>query len=145
MKNLQQTVTTAKESEDEKKKRSRFGLFPTGFRWLKVAVKPQAFKRCVANQVSNACRFADNVTIKASRRNHHLIVAVEDDGPGIAADDREEVFRPFYRLDHARNQDTGGTGLGLAIALDIAHSHGGDIKLSTSQAGGLKAELSIPV
>jgi two-component system osmolarity sensor histidine kinase EnvZ len=112
---------------------------------LKVALKPQAFKRCVANLVSNACRFADNVTVKAKRRNHHLIVTVEDDGPGIAAEDCEDVFRPFHRLDHARNQDTGGTGLGLAIALDIAHSHGGDIKLSASKAGGLKAELSIPV
>ena len=74
-----------------------------------------------------------------------LTVEVEDDGPGIPEADHEQVFRPFYRLDHARNQDSGSTGLGLAIARDIARIHGGDIKLSRSQLGGLKAVLKVPV
>ena len=61
---------------------------------------------------------------------------VEDNGPGIPEAEREHVFRPFYRLDHARNQDSGSTGLGLAIARDIARIHGGDIALDRSPLGG---------
>jgi two-component system osmolarity sensor histidine kinase EnvZ len=70
---------------------------------------------------------------------------VDDDGPGIPPDMREEVFKPFLRLDHARNQDQGGTGLGLAIARDIARSHGGDIVLGESPLGGLRAIVKVPV
>jgi two-component system osmolarity sensor histidine kinase EnvZ len=55
------------------------------------------------------------------------------------------VFKPFLRLDDARNQDEGGTGLGLAIARDIARSHGGDIALGDSPLGGLRATVRIPV
>jgi two-component system, OmpR family, osmolarity sensor histidine kinase EnvZ len=58
---------------------------------------------------------------------------------------RDEVFKPFFRIDHARNQDEGGTGLGLAIARDIARSHGGDIMLSDSPLGGLRATVRVPV
>lgn len=112
---------------------------------LKVAIKPKAFKRAVANLVSNACRFADKVVIRARRQDTNLIVSVEDDGPGIPPQAREDVFRPFFRLDDARNQDLGGTGLGLAIARDIAQSHGGDIILSKSRLGGLRATLKIPI
>ncbi|MGH7004839.1 MAG: ATP-binding protein, partial [Alphaproteobacteria bacterium] len=66
------------------------------------------------------------------------------DGPGIPRDMREDVFKPFFRLDEARNQDSGGTGLGLAIALDIARSHGGDITLGDSPKQGLRAIVRIP-
>ena len=69
---------------------------------------------------------------------------VDDNGPGVAPDRYEEVFRPFVRLDDARNQDEAGTGLGLSIARDMARSHGGDIRLSRSRLGGLRATLSIP-
>ena len=72
-------------------------------------------------------------------------MTVDDNGPGIPAHLREEVFKPFLRLDHARNQDRGGTGLGLAIARDIARSHGGDIVLSDSPMGGLRAIVRVPV
>jgi two-component system, OmpR family, osmolarity sensor histidine kinase EnvZ len=58
---------------------------------------------------------------------------------------REDVFKPFLRLDDARNQDEGGTGLGLAIARDIARSHGGDVSLGKSAMGGLRASVRIPV
>ena len=74
-----------------------------------------------------------------------LSVHVDDDGPGIPADRRDDVFRPFLRLDNARNQDEGGTGLGLAIARDIARSHGGDIILSESPLGGLRATVRVPM
>jgi len=74
-----------------------------------------------------------------------VTITVDDDGVGIAPAYREEVFRPFYRLDEARNQDDAGAGLGLAIARDIARSHGGDITLSDSPMGGLRAAVRIPV
>jgi len=110
-----------------------------------VTVKPASFKRCLANLVSNAARHANAIAIKGTRDHRYLTVTVDDDGPGIPQDMREEVFKPFLRLDDARNQDEGGTGLGLAIARDIARSHGGDITLGDSPMGGLRASVRIPV
>jgi two-component system, OmpR family, osmolarity sensor histidine kinase EnvZ len=110
-----------------------------------VTVRPAAFKRCLANLVSNAARYAPSISITGHRDHRWLTVTVDDDGPGIAPQLREEVFKPFLRLDDARNQDEGGTGLGLAIALDIARSHGGDITLSDSPLGGLRATVRVPV
>jgi two-component system osmolarity sensor histidine kinase EnvZ len=112
---------------------------------MNLDLKMGAFKRCVANLVDNAVKFAETVSIKVKRDRAWLTIVVDDDGPGIPEDERETVFRPFYRLDDARNQDVGGTGLGLAIARDIARSHGGDIVLSDSKLGGLRAKLVIPV
>ena len=110
-----------------------------------VTVKPAAFKRCLANLVSNASRYAPSIAITGHRDHRWLTVTVDDDGPGIPAAMREEVFKPFLRLDDARNQDEGGTGLGLAIARDIARSHGGEITLSDSPLGGLRAAVRVPV
>jgi two-component system osmolarity sensor histidine kinase EnvZ len=110
-----------------------------------VTVRPQAFKRCLANLVSNAARHAPSLAITGHSDHRYLIVTVDDDGPGIPAHQRDEVFKPFLRLDDARNQDEGGTGLGLAIARDIARSHGGDITLADSPMGGLRAVVRIPL
>jgi two-component system osmolarity sensor histidine kinase EnvZ len=110
-----------------------------------VTVRPAAFKRCLANLVSNAARFASAISITGHRDHRYLTVTINDDGPGIPPNLREEVFKPFLRLDDARNQDEGGTGLGLAIARDIARSHGGDITLGESSLGGLRATVRIPV
>jgi two-component system osmolarity sensor histidine kinase EnvZ len=110
-----------------------------------VTVKPAAFKRCLANLVSNAARFASSIALTGHRDHRWLTVTVDDDGPGIPANMREEVFKPFLRLDDARNQDEGGSGLGLAIARDIARSHGGDILLGDSPLGGLRATVRVPV
>jgi two-component system osmolarity sensor histidine kinase EnvZ len=110
-----------------------------------VTVKPAAFKRCIANLVSNAARYASSLSITGHSDHRYLTITVEDDGPGIPDHQREEVFKPFLRLDDARNQDEGGTGLGLAIARDIARSHGGDITLGTSPMGGLRAVVRVPV
>jgi two-component system osmolarity sensor histidine kinase EnvZ len=110
-----------------------------------VTVKPAAFKRCIANLVSNAARFARTIDIVGHRDHRYLTVTVDDDGPGIPVAMREEVFKPFLRLDDARNQDEGGTGLGLAIARDIARSHGGEITLDASPLGGLRARVRVPV
>ncbi|UZE48266.1 ATP-binding protein [Rhodopseudomonas sp. P2A-2r] len=110
-----------------------------------VTVKPASFKRCLGNLVSNAARHANAIAITGHRDHRYLTVTIDDDGPGIPADMREEVFKPFLRLDDARNQDEGGTGLGLAIARDIARSHGGDITLGDSPMGGLRATVRVPV
>jgi two-component system osmolarity sensor histidine kinase EnvZ len=110
-----------------------------------AAVKPNAFKRCLANLVGNAAKHAQTIRITTELDDIRLKVIIDDDGPGIPADKREDVFRPFVRLDDARNQDQSGTGLGLAIARDIARAHGGDIKLDDSPLGGLRAIIDIPV
>jgi two-component system osmolarity sensor histidine kinase EnvZ len=110
-----------------------------------VTVRPAAFKRCLANLVSNAARHAPSINITGHRDHRWLTLTVDDDGAGIPPHLREEVFKPFLRLDDARNQDEGGTGLGLAIARDIARSHGGDIMLSDSPLGGLRATVRVPV
>ncbi len=110
-----------------------------------VTVRPAAFKRCLANLVSNAARHAAAIEITGHRDHRWLTVTVDDNGPGIAPQMREEVFKPFLRLDDARNQDEGGTGLGLAIARDIARSHGGDVTLGDSPLGGLRATVRVPV
>src|ERR1700731_4654222 len=110
-----------------------------------VTVKPAAFKRCLANLVSNAARHADAISIKGHRDHRYLTITVDEDGPGIPPGMREEVSKPFLRLDDARNQDEGGTGLGLATARELARSHGGQIILSDSPLGGLRATVRVPI
>ncbi|MGB3501302.1 MAG: ATP-binding protein [Mesorhizobium sp.] len=109
-----------------------------------VQVRPHAFNRLLSNLVSNAFRYAETVNITATHRKGVLNINIDDDGPGIPAELREDVFKPFVRLDEARNQDETGTGLGLSIARDIARSHGGDIMLDDSPLGGLRAVVRVP-
>ena len=94
--------------------------------------------------IGNSLRYAKNVRVEATHTRGSLIVIVDDDGPGIPPDSREDVFKPFVRLDNARNLDASGTGLGLAIARDVARSHGGDITLDDSPMGGLRAVVRVP-
>jgi two-component system osmolarity sensor histidine kinase EnvZ len=108
-------------------------------------VRPNAFKRCLGNLVSNAARFAAAIAITGHRDHRYMTITIDDDGPGIPPNRREDVFKPFLRLDDARNQDEAGSGLGLAIARDIARSHGGDVMLGDSPMGGLRASVRIPV
>ena len=112
---------------------------------LVMALRPNAIRRCLTNLIENAVHHGKEVAISAVRRDDIVSVAVEDDGPGIPEDQREEVFKPFFRLDDARNPRTGGAGLGLAIARDVARGHGGDIRMSGASLGGLRAELRLPV
>ena len=112
---------------------------------IEVPLKRHAFKRTISNLVSNAARYADHIEITTRLDRRWLRIEVDDNGPGIPPHEREEVFRPFYRLDNARNQDVGNTGLGLSIARDIARVHGGDLWLDQSPLGGLKAIVRVPV
>ena len=109
-----------------------------------VHVRPNAFARLLSNVVGNAFRYAKTVEINANHGRGSLLVTIDDDGPGIPLDKREDVFKPFVRLDEARNLDASGTGLGLSIARDIARSHGGDIMLDDSPLGGLRAVIKVP-
>jgi two-component system osmolarity sensor histidine kinase EnvZ len=110
-----------------------------------ATVRPDAFKRCLTNLVANAQRFGKDIAIEAVREQRFLTIHVDDDGPGIPPEKREDVFRPFLRLDEARNQDYGGAGLGLAIARDIARAHGGEITLTNSPLSGLRATVRVPL
>ncbi len=108
-----------------------------------VTVRPDAMRRCLFNLAANAARYGDTVAISGKREHRAFLVAIDDDGPGIPVESREEVFKPFVRLDDAR-QDAGGSGLGLAIARDIARAHGGDVTLHDGPLGGLRAQVRIP-
>ncbi len=105
-----------------------------------------AIKRALSNLVGNAIEFGDRIDISTRVARKFIEFTVEDNGPGIPEEAREAAFRPFERLDPARNQDKGGgVGLGLSIALDIARSHGGELSLHDSERlGGLKARFRAP-
>ncbi len=111
---------------------------------LTIPVRPNAFRRCVANLINNAATHASSIEIHAGRKGNSVEIIVDDDGPGIPEDKREEVFKPFYRLDSSRNPETGGTGLGLTITRDLVRGHGGDIALEEAPAGGVRARLRLP-
>jgi Signal transduction histidine kinase len=112
---------------------------------LALPLRPHAFQRCLSNLLDNAIRYAQRITVQARRRGHLIEMLIDDDGPGIPPDKREDVFRPFYRLDESRNPATGGVGLGLAIARDVVRGHGGDILLEDSPLGGLRVRIRLPI
>lgn len=112
---------------------------------LNLHLKPNAFRRLLLNIISNAVRYGSLVKISGETKDDRLWLYIDDNGPGIPESHREDVFRPFVRLDEARNLDKTGTGLGLAIALDIAQAHGGDIYLEDSALGGLRVAIKIPI
>lgn len=108
--------------------------------------RPDALRRAVENLIGNAVRYGSRAEVAASLGERAFRVTVEDDGPGIPEDRREEALRPFTRLDPARNQDRGqGVGLGLAIAADVARAHGGTLRLGeSSRFGGLRVDIVLP-
>ena len=112
---------------------------------LVAAARPLALKRAVANVLQNARKYGTSARASLSRDDGHVVLVVDDDGPGIAEADREKVFAPFVRLETSRNRDTGGTGLGLAVARAALRAHGGDITLTNRAEGGLRVTLSFPV
>ena len=111
-----------------------------------IDMREIAVTRAIQNLVTNANRYGDEVKLSLRTGDRSISFIVEDDGPGIPPERRTEAFRPFSRLDEARNQDRGsGVGLGLAIALDVARSHGGSLFLDHSDdLGGLRASFTLP-
>ncbi len=112
---------------------------------IRLSVRRHALKRCATNLIDNALKYGNRVGVSLRRSGQLVEIAVDDDGPGIPEQRREEAFRPFHRLDEGRNLQAGGSGLGLAIARDIARAHGGDLILSHSELGGLQALVRLPV
>lgn len=109
-------------------------------------LRPQSLRRALENLVNNAVRYGNEARVSATVEDHAIHFVVEDSGTGIPEEKRQDVLKPFSRLDAARNQDSGsGVGLGLTIAADIARQHGGRLNLGESKdLGGLKAEIVIP-
>ncbi len=112
---------------------------------LTLSIRKEGVRRCIANLVSNATHYGTRAVVSASRKSDAIEVTVDDDGPGIPENMYETVFQPFSRLDQSRNAETGGVGLGLTIARDVVHAHGGEISLSPSPLGGLRALIRLPI
>ena len=110
-----------------------------------VTLRPQAIKRAITNLIINSKKYAETVKVEFEYNSEHAIITIDDNGPGIKPEHRDDVFKAFFRLDPSRNTDTGGTGLGLTIAKDIIQSHGGDLLLSEASLGGLRATITLPL
>jgi len=111
---------------------------------LLLPLRANAFKRCIGNLLSNARRHAQRIWVYAARNDNLIEIVIDDDGPGIPEDAREDVFKPFFRLDQSRNAETGGAGLGMTIARDVVRGLGGDLLLSQSPQGGLRVVIRVP-
>ncbi len=110
-----------------------------------ATLRRNAMKRCLSNLIGNAARYGRVAQVNVALRDHAIDIVIDDDGPGIDAAQREDVFRPFTRLETSRNPATGGVGLGLTIARDVARFHGGDVVLEDSPLGGLRARVWLPI
>jgi len=99
----------------------------------------------VRNLADNAARHAGGrLAFSVAERDGTVLLAVDDDGPGIPVADRERVFERFVRLDGARSRDDGGSGLGLAIVAELAAVHGGTVAIASSSLGGARVEVTLP-
>lgn len=111
---------------------------------IMMTVRPHALQRVFANILDNARLYAKECWVTVNRLPRSVEIVFDDNGPGIPAKSREDVFKPFHRIDASRNQDIEGTGLGLTISRDITQSHGGTITLETSPYGGLRVIVWLP-
>ncbi len=112
---------------------------------IEITAKEQALRRAITNIIANASRYGKKIEVRIEQDAKNVRVIVDDNGPGIPKDEREAVFRAFYRLENSRNKETGGIGLGLAITKDIITAHGGHIQLEDGILGGLRVIISLPL
>jgi signal transduction histidine kinase len=114
-----------------------------------LLLRPKAMRRAMSNIIDNAIRYGEVCSITSEMNEQYYFIYVDDKGPGIDDNMHEEVFRPFTRLDSARNADTSGAGLGLAITRDIINSHGGDIYFVSPPKDqpyqGLRVAIRLPL
>jgi len=103
-----------------------------------------SIKRCLTNVLNNAVLYGKEINIILKKTMNNIVIFVDDDGPGIPDHEKENVLKPFYRIDESRSQNKSGVGLGLSIASDIIRSHGGNILLETSPQKGLRVKISLP-
>jgi signal transduction histidine kinase len=111
---------------------------------LRLACRPVALQRALANVIDNAVHYGGSADVTLRGEPDRAVLTIEDRGPGIPRDMREQVFQPFFRLEPSRSRATGGTGLGLAVARTIVHRHGGEITLADRQGGGLVVRIALP-
>ncbi|MEO1661382.1 MAG: ATP-binding protein [Pseudomonadota bacterium] len=111
---------------------------------ISITTRPMALTRTLTNLMSNAVSYGDRCEVQLIKGPRMAEILFDDDGPGISADQREDAFRPFHRLDDSRSQNVAGTGLGLTLARDFARANGGDIRLEDSPLGGLRVRLRLP-
>lgn len=116
----------------------------SGPQGVTVSCRPTAMRRAIANIVENAVKYGTEAAVSLVPESGHVVVQVDDNGPGIPHGDRERAFEPFVRLEGSRNADTGGVGLGLSVARSILWEHGGDISLANRKGGGLSVRLELP-
>ncbi|MPT01801.1 MAG: HAMP domain-containing histidine kinase [Pseudomonas sp.] len=108
-----------------------------------LETRPHALRRVLVNLIDNALKFAGAAELEVSREGGSTLIRVLDDGPGIPADELDDVLKPFYRVEGSRNRSTGGTGLGLAIAQQLTQAMGGQLTLSNRASGGLCAQIEL--
>jgi signal transduction histidine kinase len=109
-----------------------------------LETRPHALRRVLSNLIDNALKFGGSAQLVVQRDvQGHVQVQVLDEGPGIAEEELQEVFKPFYRVESSRNRSTGGTGLGLAIAQQLSQALGARLTLRNRDSGGLCAQLEI--
>jgi len=112
---------------------------------ISLILRPVAIERCFANLIGNAVKYAPEVWVAVERGAEAISIDIDDNGPGVPPELREDVFKPFFRGEQSRNVKTGGVGLGMPIAQDIIHAHGGEIFLCDSPKGGLRVSVILPV
>ncbi len=108
-------------------------------------IRQNAVSRAITNIIDNAIRYADKVSVALEKTENSVAIIVDDNGLGIPDNEKNKIFRAFYRVDKSRNSQTGGVGLGLTIARDIAITHGGDIEVSDSPIGGARFIFRIAI
>jgi signal transduction histidine kinase len=120
-------------------------VFYLGPRGIDVPCRPTLVHRAVVNLIDNAVKYGCAARVRIDRDGDRVLIVVDDDGPGIPADEQERVFAPFYRLEAARDPGKAGVGLGLSVARTVAREHGGDVRLRNRHDGGLSARIELPV
>ena len=116
----------------------------SGPRGVTISGRPTALRRAVSNLVDNAVKYGRSAAVSLIPETERVVITVEDEGPGIPRSEREKVVDPFYRIEGARNPDTGSVGLGLAVTRSIIWEHGGDISLAARKGGSLSVRLALP-
>lgn len=106
--------------------------------------QPVAIRRALSNLIDNACKYGEEARVRLSEHDERIEITIADRGPGIPADQIEQAFAPFRRLEGSRNRESGGVGLGLAIARDVMNGHGGSITLEANQPAGLLVRVRLP-
>ncbi len=101
-------------------------------------------QRCLNNLIDNSIKYSKNILITLKKSNNNILITIDDDGPGIPKEERENVFKPFYKINKGRSESKSSVGLGLSITSDVVRSHGGNIKLGESSTNGLRVMISLP-